>query len=253
MEVWNREELYNEIWEQPLVKVAAKYGISAVMLGKVCRKLQIPLPGRGYWAKKEFGKSVERFPLKEAQNLPVVQRFKQMPSEPQATLVPPPEPTDSEYRRILEIESQTTAINPETKRHKLVAATAKSLAGAKPDNRGILQARWDQSCLDVRVSKNTLDRALNILNAVIESLEAEGFPVRVRSGRHSTVAQALGHDVPFSIVEKTREKGRRQVTEYSYTHTIIDYLPSGEPLAFPHLDEVVLLNLDIPKYPQVGI
>lgn len=39
MDVWNREELYTEIWEQPLVRVAAKYGISDVMLGKVCRKL----------------------------------------------------------------------------------------------------------------------------------------------------------------------------------------------------------------------
>ena len=39
METWNREELYNEVWEQPLVKTATKYGISAVALGKVCRNL----------------------------------------------------------------------------------------------------------------------------------------------------------------------------------------------------------------------
>jgi len=47
-ETWNREELYVEIWEKPLVKVAVKYNTSAVALGKVCRKLQIPLPGRGH-------------------------------------------------------------------------------------------------------------------------------------------------------------------------------------------------------------
>ena len=29
METWNREELYAEVWDQPLVKVAPKYGISA--------------------------------------------------------------------------------------------------------------------------------------------------------------------------------------------------------------------------------
>ena len=63
METWKRDELYAEVWEQPLVKVAPKYGISAVALGKVCHKLQIPLPGRGYWTKKEFGKPVERLPL----------------------------------------------------------------------------------------------------------------------------------------------------------------------------------------------
>jgi hypothetical protein len=33
METWKREELYAEVWEQPLVNVAPKYGISAVALG----------------------------------------------------------------------------------------------------------------------------------------------------------------------------------------------------------------------------
>jgi hypothetical protein len=56
MGTWDREELYAEVWEKPLVKVAPKYGISAVALAKVCRKLQIPLPGRGYWTKKECSK-----------------------------------------------------------------------------------------------------------------------------------------------------------------------------------------------------
>jgi hypothetical protein len=72
METWNREKLYAEVWEQPLSKLGPKYGISAVALGKVCDKLQIPLPERGYWTKKEFGKPVERLPLLEAKNLPVV-------------------------------------------------------------------------------------------------------------------------------------------------------------------------------------
>jgi hypothetical protein len=39
MEVWNRDELYAAVWEEPLIKVAPKYGVSAVMIGKVCRKL----------------------------------------------------------------------------------------------------------------------------------------------------------------------------------------------------------------------
>ena len=63
METWNREELYAEMWELPRLKVSPKYGISAVTLGKVCHTLQIPLPGRGYWTKKDFGKPVERLPL----------------------------------------------------------------------------------------------------------------------------------------------------------------------------------------------
>lgn len=55
MEIWNREELYAEVWEKPLTSFVAKYGVSAVAIGKTCRKLQVPLPGRGYWAKKAHG------------------------------------------------------------------------------------------------------------------------------------------------------------------------------------------------------
>lgn len=70
LETWNREELYAEVWEQPLVKIAPKYAISVVMLGKICRQLLIPVPGRGYWAKKQYGKPVRRLPLPEGKNLP---------------------------------------------------------------------------------------------------------------------------------------------------------------------------------------
>jgi len=48
MEIWDREELYKEIWEQQMSRLAPEYGISGVMLGKVCHKLKIPVPGRGY-------------------------------------------------------------------------------------------------------------------------------------------------------------------------------------------------------------
>jgi hypothetical protein len=163
METWNRDELYVEVWERPQVKVAAKYGISAVMLGKVCRKLQIPVPGRGYWAKLEFGKPVERIPLPEAKDLPVVQRLKQLSSEtPPKNSTPAPEPTDPEYKRRLAIEGRTSGADPGAKRHKLVMGTAKTLLHSKPDERGILQLRWDETSLDVRVPKNSVERALNI-------------------------------------------------------------------------------------------
>lgn len=228
METWNREELYRQIWEEPLIKVAAKYGISAVMLGKVCRKLQIPLPGRGYWIKKEFGKPVETMPLPDAENLPVVQRFKEIKSKNAEALAPEPQPTDPEYQRILQLESRIVIADPAAARHKFVTASAKSLRNATTDNRGIVQASWHDAALDIRVSKNSVDRALNIMNAIIMLLESEEFTVAVNAERHGTTAHVFGHDVPFSIVKKTREKGRREVPGYSYTHTEIDYQPSGE-------------------------
>lgn len=72
---WSRVELYKEVWDQPLFKLSRKYGISDVRLGKVCRKLKIPHPGRGYWAKRKAGKPVARLPLTAFADAPTVRRL----------------------------------------------------------------------------------------------------------------------------------------------------------------------------------
>jgi hypothetical protein len=49
---YNREELYDKAWKQPMTQLAKEHGISDVGMAKVFCKLYIPVPGRGYWAKK---------------------------------------------------------------------------------------------------------------------------------------------------------------------------------------------------------
>lgn len=58
-----RSELYERVWQMPLRKLAPEFGVSDVGLGKLCRRMNIPLPGLGYWAKVEFGKATHRVPL----------------------------------------------------------------------------------------------------------------------------------------------------------------------------------------------
>lgn len=58
---YNREELYEKVWRMPVLLVAKQYGVSNVAIGKVCRKLRIPVPGRG-WAKKAANRPVEPRP-----------------------------------------------------------------------------------------------------------------------------------------------------------------------------------------------
>ncbi|MGH7531403.1 MAG: hypothetical protein ACREMN_13540 [Gemmatimonadales bacterium] len=41
----SREELYEKVWTEPVCTVAKRLGIS---LAKDCRRLKIPLPGRGF-------------------------------------------------------------------------------------------------------------------------------------------------------------------------------------------------------------
>jgi hypothetical protein len=59
---YNREELYEKVWSLPTREVAKHYGFSDVRLGKLCKILKVPKPGRGYWAKKEAGKPTPKRP-----------------------------------------------------------------------------------------------------------------------------------------------------------------------------------------------
>jgi len=53
---FTRKELYDLVWSQPMKTVAAGVGISDVALAKHCKKANIPVPSRGYWAQKQAGK-----------------------------------------------------------------------------------------------------------------------------------------------------------------------------------------------------
>ena len=59
----NRKELYEQVWNVPVSRLAPKYGISDVGLKKICRKLNVPTPPLGYWAKIQHNIKVEKTPL----------------------------------------------------------------------------------------------------------------------------------------------------------------------------------------------
>ena len=46
-----REELYEAMWTESAQNLAKALGISDVGLAKICKKLNVPKPPRGYWAK----------------------------------------------------------------------------------------------------------------------------------------------------------------------------------------------------------
>ena len=53
---YDRDVLYEQVWAEPVRDVARRYGVSDVALAKACRRLTVPLPGRGYWAERRAGK-----------------------------------------------------------------------------------------------------------------------------------------------------------------------------------------------------
>lgn len=58
-----REQLHDEVRSVPIWTLCEKYGLSDNGLRKGCKRLSVPVPSRGYWAKVEAGQRVARPPL----------------------------------------------------------------------------------------------------------------------------------------------------------------------------------------------
>ena len=199
---WNRDELYEEVWATPMKTLATKYGISDVGLAKVCRKLSIPLPGRGFWAKKDAGQKVERLALPPLKARIVLQK-------PTPRVVPPKLPNMATPEEISLIERlEQTPADVWLKRgalsHPLIVQARSSLRGAQSDDRKILWTH--ESGLDIRVSKDSLDRALRIMSGLVHAIEDTGFTVSIEADsekrREQTIAKIYGQRIRFGLTEK---------------------------------------------------
>src|SRR5690349_12925222 len=61
----SREDLYAQVWSVPIRELATQFGITGTGFAKICARLNVPCPPRGYWAKKAAGKPVIQFRLPE--------------------------------------------------------------------------------------------------------------------------------------------------------------------------------------------
>lgn len=50
-----REELYEQVWSKPMRDVASSHCVSGSFLTRVCRRMNVPCPPAGYWAKVAAG------------------------------------------------------------------------------------------------------------------------------------------------------------------------------------------------------
>lgn len=55
--ILSREDLYELVWSKPMLELAKDFEISDVALAKRCKRLAIPVPGRGYWARIDAGQT----------------------------------------------------------------------------------------------------------------------------------------------------------------------------------------------------
>lgn len=198
-----REELFNQVWERPMMKVAADFGISDVALKKICDKHRIPVPGRGYWAKKAAGKKVERAHFRATTD-PITNRvvihgspLQDLPDKVKRTMV-----AARKRERLPENKVDVVAVPEDL--HPKVARTQKRLEKAKPSEMGLVTTS-EPDLFDLEIGKESVTRAVAFLNALVTAAEDRGC--QVVKGNRALVFFGDGETLDFRIVEQiTRSK-----------------------------------------------
>src|SRR5450631_3992615 len=84
-----RQELYDMVWSEPMSSLAKNFAISDVALAKRCRIVDVPIPYRGYWARKAAGQKPAQTPLPKYRRSIAANKSQETPSRPA-----PPQPKE---------------------------------------------------------------------------------------------------------------------------------------------------------------
>lgn len=197
----SREELYEMVWATPTQRLSREFGMSDVALGKICKKLSVPKPPPGYWARKASGQPVTRTPLprKNINQRPGVflaRKAKQRPPEPELSN------STLDLIASLEMPENAVAVSDTLLRaNPLVRRTKRALTGAQSDIYGALWPR--NECLDLRVSKRSLRRALLLMDALLKRLTRLGYEITI-SECGETVVGKNGVQMKLGLYERFR-------------------------------------------------
>jgi hypothetical protein len=187
-----REKLYEEVWAEPMTKVAARYGVSSSFLARVCERLSVPRPSRGYWAQAEVGKADAKPSLPKARPGDEIEWSRD--GEPRrAPRVLPQPPTKGTSRRRRKPHGPPC-------RHELLAGAKEHFEGAKASDSGYLRP-LKRRLVDVFVTKATLDHALDVANLLFLALEDRG---------HRVTFAPLDQHLRRPEVEERSEGGRER-------------------------------------------
>lgn len=222
-----RSELYQLVWQQPMIRLAEAYGLSDVGLAKICQKYDIPKPPRGYWARVEHGQTPSQTPLPERD------QDDEIPLRELSNGADSPSGLQEDVKRLVAAEKREdmriTIGDSLRGSHKLVRQANKELQGASTDQGDMIIPPGDLT-LDISTSKANLRRALLIMDALLKALEIRGHGVA--PGPKVTIFDAT---VPFRLAEPL-ETRREQPDEhdldgpYRFGHSLFhdQRFPSGQ-------------------------
>lgn len=191
-----RETLYDQVWAKPMMTVAAEYGVTGTALKKTCKRHDIPTPPRGYWQQIAHGQIIKQTPLPER---PTASGAITITGSNRPLAVAPAKQAEVTSTWTLAAE----AISGPVSEPRILAATRKAASKGRADQQGFVSVRGP-ALLGLKVSKDTLERALQIASRLIAVAEACGKPL---SSTDSGFALDFdGTLVAFRIDEESRQE-----------------------------------------------
>ncbi len=180
-----REELYERVWQTPGSKLSAELGVSDVAIAKQCKKMAIPRPPRGYWAKIEAGRKV---PMKK----PL-----------------PPDPADVASKALRAPVPKKLMESGGNELHPVAAALLTAIRTTKADEEQ--RVRLDEPTLPkATVSKAQGEKVAGALNLIAKSLESREIKFRKARSKYDPGHFEKGRDriyleIEESVVSVSRE------------------------------------------------
>lgn len=165
----SREALYEMVWSEPMLRVAAQFGVSSSYMARVCTLLNLPRPERGYWAKLAVGKAPKQPPLPEPRPGDALEwtRDGALPKRTRTL----PRPPDQTPRRKRTVQRQL----PD--RHPLVSGAKPVFEAGRLSWNGTYLKPAKKLLIDLAVTKTGLDKAVAFANELFLALEVRGHRV----------------------------------------------------------------------------
>lgn len=200
----SRDELYRQVWQTPMTRLAIQYGITGNGLAKICDRLNIPYPPRGYWAKKAAGKNVVAYRLPPPKD--------DIPSTVTITPTPPPAKPQALSPEVKANEETVAAASlisvPERllRPHPIIA---RSLAEHDRRKQEARQERdpWRKKLIDPGDLKEADRRRHRILDTLFKALEKQGGKAK-EGGRRDLFMEIQGESIEFQLREKQKQVRR---------------------------------------------
>jgi len=183
-----RQDLYDLAWQEPMLRVAERFGVSSSYLARVFTELKIPRPAPGYWAQREFGKSPPKPNLPPAMpgdltewspgsavgtTVRTVARAKRSYNTNEtarATIEAGDAPPTSNDKR----QGRKKSVVPS--RHELLTGVEGMFLKTRKLESGILRP-YKRLLVDVMTSEARLEMALNAANILFQAFGQRGFHV----------------------------------------------------------------------------